>query len=115
MDVWVKLYEPSDKWYIRKMRSIRWRVAGLLRKLKRGPSGLVAWFRMNKRCKELNKFLLAEAEKVRMAPKYPDPMPKDVEEFVMWAQDHGVVFDNRVTKVNHPRDSKYGDISGSMK
>jgi len=109
--MWVRLYDPSDKWYIRKLKSIRWRLAGLLRKLKRGPKGLVAWWKMNRRCKELNRFLLAEAERARMAPKYPDPMPKDVEEFVMWAESHGVRFDNRVTKVHYPMNSVYGDIN----
>ena len=111
MDVWVKLYDPSDKWYTRKLRSIRWRVAGLLRKLKHGPSGIAAWMKMNRRCKELNRALIAEAERIAREPKYPAPTPEEIQDFIDWSQAHGVIYDNRVTKVKHPKDSKYVDIS----
>ena len=92
LKMWVKLYDKNDSWSTRMLRTIHWKVSGLLRKLKRGPSGIVAWWKLNQKCKALNRMLLEEAEKARHSPKYPDPMPKDVEEFVEWAQSHGVVF-----------------------
>jgi hypothetical protein len=88
---WVELYDVNDGYVTRRIKDIHWKVRGLLRKLKKGPSGIVAWWKLNQRCKELNRRLLAEAERTRNAPKYPDPMPKDVQEFVEWAQAHGII------------------------
>jgi hypothetical protein len=35
--------------------------------------------------------LLEEAHKSSHSAPYPDPTPKDVEEFVQWAQAHGII------------------------
>jgi len=112
MDVWVKLYDPSDKWYTRKLRSIRWNVSGLLRKLRGGPAGIIAWYEMNKRCKELNRKLIAEAERIAREPKYPAPTPEEIQDFIDWSQSHGLVFEQQCTGFKKPVQSKsYVDIS----
>ena len=106
---WVVIDEPSDPWYKRKFTAIRWRVSGLLRKLKQGPKGLVRWWKLNKRCKELNRQLLKEAAKPK--PMY-ETTPKDVEEFVLWAESHGIRFEQQCMKSDRPKQSKnYVDIS----
>ena len=85
------IYNESDPWYLSIGKSAMWKLFGLLRKLKRGPRGFVIWWKLNQRCKEINRQLLVEAEKYRYAAKYPDPTPKDVEEFVEWAQTQGII------------------------
>ena len=92
---WVVIDEPDDPWYVRKLTALRWRVAGLLRKLKQGPKGLVRWWKLSKRCKELNRQLLKEAAKPK--PMY-ETTPKDVEEFVLWAESHGIRFEQQCMK-----------------
>jgi len=86
-----KLYDKNDPWYLSLWRSATWKLSGLLRKLKDGPYGLVRWWKLNQRCKQLNKQLLEEASKMRHSARYPDPTPKDVEEFVQWAQSRGII------------------------
>lgn len=104
--MWKKLYEPKSPWYLSIWRTVTWKVSGLLRKLKRGPSGLVAWWKLNRKCKALNKSLLAEAERSKNAPMYPSPTPKDVQEFVEWAQAHGILFEQQCTGYKPVRKSK---------
>ena len=108
---WVVIDEPSNVWYVRKWTTLRWRVAGLLRKLKNGPKGLAQWWKLNRACKAANKQLLQEAEKSRYAPKY-ETSPKDVEEFVLWAESHGIRFEQQCVKGDYPKRSKsYVDIN----
>ena len=85
------IYDENDPWYLSIGKSAIWKLSGLLRKLKRGPRGILVWWRLNRRCKEINRQLLEEAAKYRYSAKYPDPTPRDVEEFVDWAQSIGII------------------------
>jgi len=86
--MWKKLYEYNQPWYLSIWRSTTWKVYGLLRKLKAGPCGVVEWWKMNQRCKALNRQLLAEAESIRHEPKYPAPTPGEIEGFIVWAEEN---------------------------
>jgi hypothetical protein len=85
------IYDENDPWYLSIGKSAIWKLSGLLRKLKRGPRGILMWWKLNQRCKAINKQLLEEANKMRYTAKYPDPTPRDVEEFVDWAQSIGII------------------------
>ena len=88
--MWINLYGKPRAWYERLWIRMRWNFSGMFRK-GLTPNGLMAWYRLNLRCRKLNKMLLEEAHKSSHSAPYPDPTPKDVEEFVQWAQAHGII------------------------
>jgi hypothetical protein len=61
--------------------------------------GVVGWFKFNRRCKEINRYLLAEAERIRMEPKYPPPTPEEVQDFIDWSESIGMQYKNNVEKI----------------
>ena len=87
------IYNENDPWYLSICKSATWKVSGLLRKLRAGPSGAVAWWKMNQQCKALNRALLEEAKRSEKAAKYPAPTPQEIQDFIDWAESHRMNFD----------------------
>lgn len=96
---WVKI-EDDDMGFFEKMyASIKWRLNGIKRHIRKAKSvkeGLIRWFKLRRLTKEANKRLMKEVERLKNEPPHEPPTQEEVADFVKWAENSGIRFANRV-------------------
>lgn len=98
---WVKLTWAEEKGTLKhriKARinwifiNIKWDICAIKRHINNIPKLCKLYIR----CKQVNKYLLKEAEIVRNSPPHEPPTEDEVKEFMIWAEENGINFHTRV-------------------
>lgn len=96
---WVKI-EDDDMGFFEKMYvSIKWRLNGIKRHIRKAQSvkeGLIRWFKLRRLTKEANSRLMKDVERLKNEPPHEPPTQEEVADFVKWAENSGIRFANRV-------------------
>jgi hypothetical protein len=96
---WIRLTSPDMGRIEKFLTAVKWQYLVLKRHIftaKNIPIGIKRWWKLRCACKRANKYLLEEAERVRNRPPHEPPTPEEVLDFMEWARENGINFENRV-------------------
>lgn len=107
-DMWTKLDSSEMSWLERKWMDLRWRWSSFCRHF----PNVKKYMHLRRQTKKMNKRLLAEAQFLKHQPMHKPPTQEEVQEFMEWAQNSGIRFENRVQPLPvHPLNSSEVDLT----